>query len=344
MNWIQLYFTPFLTSFALTAGIILLFLLAPLFRRSIWRTKSRHGLKKSLSRLGGVAMLLAFIFVVLFEPNLVMTKQFYGLILGSLFILIFGIWDDFRELGWKTQMFFQVTLAILIFIFGMRITSLTNPLGGAWFFPVEGFVLPGFLLLFIWLFLVINSMNWLDGVDGLCGGVSLITLLTIFLLSLKPEVNQPPIAILAVIALGGVIGFLVFNIHPARILAGTVGSVFLGFLIAVLAIIAGTKIATALLVLSLPIADALFVIWKRFQAKVSIFEADKRHLHYKLIELGWSEGKVAMFFYFVTTVIALIALSTEALGKLAAIILVLGIIFSMLFFVEHKTKHLDTAT
>ncbi|MDP3957782.1 MAG: undecaprenyl/decaprenyl-phosphate alpha-N-acetylglucosaminyl 1-phosphate transferase, partial [bacterium] len=126
--------------------------------------------------------------------------------------------------------------------------------------------------------------------------------------------------------------------YPARILAGTVGSMFLGFLVATLAVIAGTKIATALLVLSLPIADAFFVIWQRLREGVSIFQPDKRHLHYKLMELGWSERRIAWFFFGVTALIALIALNTQALGKFLALLLILGVLFSLLFFVDFKTR------
>jgi len=336
--WTELYLAPFLTAFALTAGLILMFLLTPLFRRAVWRSERRHGYKKTLSRLGGVAMLSAFIFAVFFDPHLVLTREFYGLLFGGVLIFIFGLWDDLSELGWKIQVFFQVALTALIFIFGMRITSLTNPFGGVWIFPYSDFVIPGFGILFVWVFLVMNAMNWLDGVDGLCGGVALITLVTIFFLSLKPEVFQPPIAILSIIGIGAIAGFLFFNVYPARILAGTVGSMFLGFLVATLAVIAGTKIATALLVLSLPIADAFFVIWQRLRERVSIFQPDKRHLHYKLMELGWSERRIAWFFFGVTALIALIALNTQALGKFLAFLLVLGILFSILLFVDFKTR------
>lgn len=331
----EFFLLPFILAFSFTAGLILLFLLVPLFQRSVWRSDKRHRGKKTISRLGGTAMLLAFSFVLFFDTHLVLTKEVYGLLFGSLFILMFGLWDDFFELGWKVQIFFQVVLTSLVFIFGMRIVMLSNPFGGIWMLPYGDLVIPGFLALFLWFFLVMNAMNWLDGTDGACGGVSLITLITIFFLSLKPEVYQPPIAIIAAIGIGVVSGFLLFNMYPARILAGTTGSMFLGFLIAVLAIIAGTKIATALLVLALPILDALFVIWRRVRDGVSIVQADKRHLHYRLMTLGWSERRIAWFFFGVTGVIALIALHTQALGKLVALILVFTFILGLLFFVEH---------
>lgn len=336
--WTELFLVPILTAFSLTAGLILLFLLAPLFRRSIWRSRGRDGRVKNISRLGGVAMLGAFVFTVFFDTHLVVTREVYGLLFGGALIFLFGLWDDMSELGWKIQIFFQVVLAALVFIFGMRITSITNPFGGIWILPYGELIIPGFLVLLLWIFLVMNAMNWLDGLDGLCGGVTIIALLSIFFLSLRPEVYQPPIALLAVIGIGVSAGFLLFNVYPARILAGTVGSMFLGFLIAILAIIAGTKIATALLVLSLPVADAFFVIWQRLRDGVSVFQPDKRHLHYKLLELGWSEKRIAWFFFAVTACIALIALNTQALGKLLALLLVLGIVFALLLFVDQKTR------
>lgn len=334
----ELFFPPLLIAFSLTAGLILLFLLTPLFQRAVWRSGKRHGAQTTLSRLGGAAMLIAFVFTVFFDAHLVITREWYGLLLGMILIFLFGLWDDLSELGWKIQVFFQAALTALIFIFGMRITMLSNPFGGVWVFPYGDLVVPGFLILFIWLLLVMNALNWLDGVDGVCGGVSLITLATIFFLSLKPEVYQPPIAIIAAAGIGVTLGFLVFNIYPARILAGTAGSMFLGFLIAVLAIVAGTKIATALLVLALPIADALFVIWQRLSDGVPIAQADQRHLHYRLLALGWSERHIAWFFFGVTGVIALIALSTQALGKFIALLLVLMLIGCLLFFVERQTR------
>lgn len=335
---LDLFLTPLFMSFALSAGLILLFLLTPLFRRAVWRVGPRHLTKHAVSRLGGAAMLLSFAFTFFFDAHLVMTREFYGLLLGLLFIFLFGLWDDISELGWKIQVFFQTALTLLVFLFGMRITSIPNPFGEPWMFSPGEFIVLSFLILLLWIILVINAMNWLDGIDGVCGGVSLITLAAIFFLSLKPEVAQPPIAILAVIGIGATLGFLVFNFYPARILAGTSGSMFLGFLIAILAIIAGTKIATALLVLSLPIADALFVIWRRLRDGVPIVQADKRHLHYRLLALGWSERRIAWFFFGITGIIAVIALNTETLGKFVAILLVFALLFALLFFVERETR------
>lgn len=333
---------PFFIAFALSAGIILVFVLVPFFQREVWRNGVRHGRKKrSLSRLGGLAMLLAFMVAAVTDPHLVLSKELLGLFVGSIFVLGFGLWDDFSELDWKVQMFLQVALTVIIFIFGIRIVSIPDLSGGAWFFPAEGMILPAFLLLLAWLLLVMNSMNWLDGLDGLSGGVAAVTLATIFFLSLKPEVNQPPIAILAAIGMGTTLGFLLFNAYPARIVAGTAGSMFLGFLITALSIIAGTKIATALLVLALPVADALWVIGERLRAGESAFHPDERHLHYRLRRLGWSEGRISAIFFSVTLAIAPIALFTRSFGKLIAFAAVSAAIFLFLFLVGRKVKHLE---
>lgn len=335
---ISLYLFPLLFAFTLTVACILLFLSAPFFQKARFRRKSRRQPGRRLSRLGGVAMLFGFAVTILLNQDLVMTSQLIGMFFGLACLFLFGMWDDLAPLDWKTQVFFQLSLGIIVFLFGVRIVSFTHPLGGAWDLSQGSLPIVGFLLLLVWLILVINSMNWLDGLDGLCGGVTLLVLITIFLLSLKPEVNQPPIALIAAAGMGAVLAFLVFNLYPAKIVAGTVGSVFLGFLVAILAVIAGTKIATALLVLALPIADAFYVLVRRFRDHVPLFQADDRHLHYRLLQLGWSEGQIVLFFFAVTALVSAIALVTQSLGKLVAILSTLGLIFLLLFLVEYLVR------
>lgn len=333
-----LYGIPFLLALALSLGVTLLFLLLPLFHKHIWREGARHATKEHLSRLGGVAIIASFIVVILFHPYLVLSKSIIGLIGGSILVFFFGLWDDLRPQSWKVQLAFQVILALLMVIFGIRILSLNIPFHETFFFTAEAWFLPSVFLSLIWFLLVMNAMNWLDGLDGLAGGVSILSLLTIVLLALKPEVNQPPVAILALVATGGTLGFLLFNFYPARILLGTTGSLFLGFLIALLAIISGTKIATALMVLSLPIMDALFVIGDRLWHKRSLFQADQSHLHYRLRDLGWSERNIAWFFYSTTLVIALLALSTTLMDKFVVMVLIMSFVLSILLFVAWKTN------
>lgn len=310
------YFNPFLVAFLLTNLVIWI---GNVFARKVnWsgRTSSRHIHSKNIYRIGGIAMVLVFNILIFFNQDLVLTPELIGFMVGSIILMLVGMRDDFCELFWKSQLFFQLATAVLIFIVGVRIYYITNPFsGGVINLDLGGTVLISLGLVIFWVLLVINAINWLDGVDGLSGGITLISLITIFCLSFHPEVNQPPVAIITAILIGATLGFLVFNFNPAKILAGTSGSMFMGFALAVLAIFSGTKIATAVLVLAIPIIDFIWVIKERLRSGKSIFKADKNHLHYKLLELGWSQKKIALVYYTITLLIAIVALNTRIIGK-----------------------------
>ncbi|KKU55674.1 MAG: Glycosyl transferase family 4 [Candidatus Moranbacteria bacterium GW2011_GWE1_49_15] len=300
------------------------------------RRSGRHVHKAGKLRLGGVAVIIAFVASLLLDESLFIPQSLWGIIAASVLILIVGVWDDIRELNWKYQLFFQFSIAVLVFIMGVRIEYVTNPFGGVFDLEPERLFLPNLLLVAIWIMIFMNSMNWIDGIDGLSGGITLIGATTIFILALKPEVNQPPVGIITAALFGAVLAFLVFNFNPSRIMAGTSGSMFMGFILAVLAIFAGAKIATMLLIMAIPIIDAFWVILERIKNGKSIFEADRNHLHHKLLELGWSQKKICLFFYAVTFVISLIALNTRAIGKFVTILLAAAVMASLLYVINRK--------
>ncbi len=334
-----LFLFPFLTSFIISLGIIFLFIvLARYLPRGARRKGSRHIHKPNICRLGGAAVIVSFLVTIFLDHNLFISQSLWGIIIAAAFILVIGIWDDFWELSWKTQFFFQVAISMLVFITGTRITQVMNPFGGTVSFNGEQYFFLALFLVMAWMLVFINSMNWLDGIDGLSAGVTLIGALTIFAVSLLPEVNQPPVGIIAMALAGSVAGLLVFNFNPARILGGTTGSMFMGFILAVMAIFAGAKIATALLVMAAPLIDFLWVMGERFRAGKSIFQADRRHLHYKLMEIGWSQKKIAFFFYAITLSVAFIALNTRAMGKFVALGMVTVLMLATLIFVNQKIR------
>lgn len=300
------------------------------------RKSFRHIHSKKISRLGGLAIISAFLISLLTDRNLVITTQLYGIVGASLFILAMGLWDDFWKLDWKTQLFFQICATISVFIMGVQVEYITNPLGGVVFLNLGKYLIPSLLFVIAWLVIMMNAMNWLDGIDGLSGGIAFIGALTIFFLSLSPEVNQPPVGIIAAILAGAALGFLIFNFYPARIMAGTSGAMFMGFALATLAIFAGTKIATALLIMVIPVIDVFWVMGERIKAGDSIFKSDTRHLHRKLMELGWTQRKIALFFYAITFLIAAIALNTRAIGKSITIVLVAVIMITALIIINKK--------
>lgn len=296
----------------------------------------RHIHRSNAFRVGGIAMIIAFNLSIFLNSDLFMSVPLFGVMLASVVILVIGVWDDVREVFWKTQFFYQVAAAIIVFIFGLRIYGFTNPLGGMIHLTTGIGVIVSVFLVVFWIVLMINSMNWLDGIDGLSGGISFIGAITIFILSLRPEVNQPPVAILSSILSGVTLSFLIFNFYPSIIIAGTSGSMFMGFALASLAIFAGTKVATAILVLSLPIIDFVWVIGERIRRGKSIFKADRNHLHYKLMELGWSQRKIALYFYSITIMLAIVALNTRDIGKSIMLIAVVVIMTGALIFINKK--------
>ncbi len=336
------YFNPFVEAFFLT--VVFIFIISLWAKKIDWsgRKESRHIHQKNVYRVGGIAMVAVFIFLILFNRDLVITPELFGFMLAAIILLFVGIRDDFRELFWKTQLFFQMAVGVLIFIIGVRIYHVTNPFtGGVINLDLSQTVLIALCLVVFWIVLVVNAVNWLDGIDGLAGGITLISLVTIFLLSFKPEVNQPPIAIIAAILIGIMLGFLVFNFNPAKVLAGTSGSMFMGLSLAILAIFSGTKIATAILVLAIPIIDFIWVIGERIKSGREIFRADRKHLHYKLLELGWSQKKIAIIYYAVTLLIAIVALNTRAIGKSVTLAISFLIMVIVSWSIKKKLEQFD---
>ncbi len=331
------YLVPFLEAFFFSVGTI--FFILPLAKKIHWggRRTGRHIHKDGTYRVGGIAMVLAFNVAILVNTKLVITPELLGFMFASIILLIVGIRDDIKELFWKTQLFFQMAAAFFVFILGVRIYYITNPLNGGTINLDLGLtVLVSLALVVFWIVFVMNAINWVDGVDGLSGGISLISIGTIFFLSFKPEVNQPPVAIISSILFGAILGFLVFNFNPARVLAGTSGALFMGLSLAILAIFSGTKIATAILVLVIPIIDFIWVVGERINNRRPIFSPDNNHLHHKLLEIGWSQRKIAACYYVVTIIIALIALNTRTIGKSITLLASISIMLVASFMINRK--------
>lgn len=336
------YLSPFLLSFFLTVfSMVLIIWIA---KKIKWQSRIsvRDIHNPGVSRMGGLIMALVFNATIFLNQDLFMTAELYGFSLGTLILLIIGFWDDVKEIFWKIQLFIQISVAVLVFIMGVKIYYITNPFSGGVINLDSGIgiIFSVFLVIF-WIILIVNSINWVDGIDGLSGGITFIAAAAILFLSFRPEVNQPPIAIICLALMGTVLAFLIFNFHPSRILAGTSGAMFMGFSLAVLAIFSGAKIATALLVLAIPVIDFLWVIGERIKKGKSIFLPDKNHLHYKLMELGWSQRKISLSYWAVTLIVAVLALNTRAMGKGVIFLAVATVMIIFLIFINKKIYQID---
>jgi len=300
------------------------------------RPRDIHG--KPIPRLGGVALFVSFWLVVigylLINPDQLnfinnkifgIDKNLLGVFLGSLVLIIVGIIDDIRGMKPWIKLFWQLVAAIIVVIFGIKIWWFSNPLGGA------NIILANWTYIFVpvWTVLIINVINWLDGLDGLADGISLISLFVLGFLALAPNVNQPATALMCAILAGSAAGFLFFNFNPAKIFLGDSGSMFLGFMIAIASIISGGKVATAALVLGVPILDAIWVILRRIFSKKSPMQADKFHLHHRFLDIGLSQRQTVLILYTLSAGFGIVALQNGTRGKMIAGLWLLGIMIIM---------------
>ncbi|MBI4709406.1 MAG: undecaprenyl/decaprenyl-phosphate alpha-N-acetylglucosaminyl 1-phosphate transferase [Candidatus Portnoybacteria bacterium] len=344
----MLYLRPLIFSFILTCAFVpLIYWAAIKFLK--WPNRPRDIHKGAVPRIGGVALIIVFWLAVFLDKNLIIDKPLWGLFIGSIVILIFGIWDDLKDLKPKIQLAVQALLALIIIGAGVSISYIRNPFGGEirldqWQLTIgdSHFSIIGAVFIIAWIILIINIINWLDGLDGLAGGVSLIGFVAIFLLSISSIINQPPIGILSIVLVGALLGFLIFNFPRKRgsiIFLGTSGSVFLGFMLGSLSILSGSKVATALLVLGLAVLDAFWVIWQRIKNKAPIWKGDNRHLHHQLLRAGLSQKQVVILFWLVSAAFGAIALISGTQGKLLAFLGLCAIMGSIVFTVK-KLKNI----
>ena len=307
--------------------------------------------KQPIALLGGTSIFAAFALTLGFylwlgrpDFNVVPLKFFSGILSGGLILMIGGVLDDKYNLPPKILWLFPglASLCVVVSGIGVGITSLSNPFGT----PVNiGYVLWGLplsgVIMWLWMMGMIFTTKFLDGLDGLCAGIALIGGVTLFALSLTDHINQPITASLAIIFAGAVAGFLLHNFHPASIFLGEAGSTFLGFMLGVLAIILGGKIATALLVMGIPILDVAWAIIRRLWYGQSPFKADKSHLHHRLLDIGLSQKQSVLVLYGISAVFGFTAVFLQSMGKLIALGVLFGVmlILAISLVMIYKRQH-----
>lgn len=308
-NWSDLIW-PLLTA------AVLVFLLTPQVIRLAHRWKlmdlpsSRRVHTHPVPRLGGIALLVGILIplFVWFQID----HRLMAVIIGATLMFTLGLLDDIYSLPPSLKLLGQICIASIVVMLGVSINNLTNPFGGIILLPPFW----DYLLSLVWILLVVNTVNFLDGLDGLATGVSGIAAAILVTLSLLSFVNQPETAQLAAIVMGVTIGFLFFNWHPAKIFMGDSGSHLLGFMLAIIAIISGGKVATAVLVLGLPILDVAWAIFRRVRAGHSPFAPDKEHLHHRLLSLGLGQRGAVVIMYLAALTFGVVALISGTTFKL----------------------------
>ena len=337
------------------AAMIIAVGLTPLIRRTMVRLDAidtpdaRRVNKSPLPRGGGIAVAFSFLVVAVSVivindrlqlvdvPFTIAPQELAALLAGGALATVIGFLDDYYQLRARWQLLGQLGVALLAVAAGITITYLNNPFG-AGTIPLEGAFATGFTML--WIVGMINSINFIDGLDGLSTGIALIAALTLGLISLTVTVSQPFIAVLCFALAGALLGFLRWNFHPATIFIGTSGVMFVGYTLAVLAILGTAKVAIALLVLGVPIIDTFWIIVRRLASGRSPFTPDRGHIHHRLLDLGLSHGQTVLVIYAICVALALLSFLLSGTGQLYAF-MGLALAFGLALFLFTRDETVD---
>ncbi len=244
-----------------------------------------------------------------------------ALLLGTVIAGLIGFVDDRFDLRARWQILGQLLISLIPIAFGLRILFIANPLGGGdMFFPDT----VAFGVTIFWMLGMQNSMNFIDGLDGLSGGISLLAAVTLGVIALP---TSPLLAALSFTLAGALVGFLRHNFHPASIYMGTSGILAVAYALAVLALLGTAKVAAALLILGVPIIDALFVIIGRIAAGRSPYTPDESHIHRRLLNAGFSHRSAVLVLYAITfalSVAALLLTESASMYAFVGLLVVLG--------------------
>ncbi|MDD5342235.1 MAG: MraY family glycosyltransferase [Patescibacteria group bacterium] len=358
------YIIAFVISAALAFGITLVIRKLALRRGIVDRPEFDRNRKihtQPTPLLGGLAIYLAVLLVVVIYATVcnkllggyLLSKHLLGVLIGGAIIMFGGYLDDRYRLSPAKQIIFPILASLVIVGSGIGVAYISNPLGNVIrldtvkleLFTWQG--LPYSITLFsdlftvVWLMGMMYTTKFLDGLDGLSAGIATIGSLIIFCLSLTQTVAQPETALLAIIFVGAGAGFLLLNFNPAKIFLGEGGSVFVGFFLGVLSIISGAKIATALLIMGIPILDTVWVILRRlFWEKRSIVSADKKHLHFRLLDIGLTQRQAVVFLYVLTAVFGFAGLLVTGKGKLITLFILLAVmvVLALILVLTYRRK------
>jgi len=322
---------------------------------------------KPVPRIGGLAMVVTFIVIIItanaLNPDLFATlgfpfkifgisidKRLLGLLIGSIILAVTMAIDDYRGLRPWVKLFWQTVVWAVVVASGIGIVYLNNPFGLAIDLgtvtssiqlgdAVYHIVWIADILLFFWLVGMMNAVNFIDGADGLAGGIGIIGFTVIGILSLTPTVSQPAVAMLSFTAAAVTAGFLIFNFYPAKVFLGDVGAMWIGFMLAVLSVISGGKLATLFLVLALIIIDGFVVVISRIaRGKNPLATADQTHIHHRFMQAGLSVRASVLLILLISGCFGFIGLLTEGRVKWALVLVLTLASLVFLVWIRKNSK------
>ena len=340
--------TPLLGGIAIFITVVIAFLvLLKLGLFTIFKSEFNqiYGLSQSYFNLSGFPNLLKYS---------IPAKNIIGIFIASMVLLVGGILDDKYRLKPKYQFIFPLIAAIIVISAGVGIRTTTNPLYslGLSSTPLLNLAAVKFkiitisgipyyfslftdLFTFIWLLGMMYTTKFLDGLDGLVSGISAIGFILLFAASII--LGQPLMAVLALIFAAGTLGFLIWNFNPSKIFLGEFGSLWLGFILGIFAILGTARVSITLLILGIPILDVFWIILRRaFYEKKSPFLGDRKHLHFRLLNKGLSTKKTVLFLYTLSASFGFAGLFLQTRGRILALILLILLMMLIGFWISKK--------
>ena len=300
--------------------------------------------KTPIPRGGGIPLFLGVFLTSLFFINF--DKTLIAIFGAGSLALIVGVLDDKYDISPYIRFLLNILCAIIVVSVGVNISFITNPLGGILFldklsFPINflGFgilITAADTIAVIWIVWVMNMLNWSKGVDGQMPGVVAISGIIIGLLSLRFEALDAQTLLaanLSFIIAGSALGFLIYNFHPAKIFPGY-GATSIYLLLAVVSILSSAKLATAILVMGVPLADGVFTIIRRVATGHSPVRHDKKHFHHLLLEMGFGQRRIALFYWVISAILGAVALQLQSINKFFALVMLLVLVSGCLLFLH----------
>ncbi len=291
--------------------------------------------EKAMPQWGGLGICLAIFIVVglasaldILVQNKLQPLQITGFLVGLLILLVGGLIDDRKPLSPGVQILFPIAAALVVMMTGTSIPLVSDPLSRnglslVWWsqkWPLGTISLPADLITFAWIMVATYTTKILDGLDGLVDGLAVIGAGLVAALSLSPAYFQPAVAILSGAVGGSFLGFLPHNKFPAKQYLGEAGALMAGFSLGVLAILSSAKIAIALAVLAIPIADLILVVIGRIRRGVPWYKGDNTHLHFRLLQAGLPHRTAVLLLWGVSLCAGIIALSLQTRGKIFLVV------------------------
>lgn len=303
--------------------------------------EARRVHKKATPLLGGLAIFYGFVISVLCLSEI--DAGVRGMIIGSIIIVVCGIFDDIHPMRPLLKLLCQLLAAVIVVLHGVVITRISMPD----FIAPSGVLELGVLAMpitVIWIIGVTNAVNLIDGLDGLASGVSAIASMTLFCIALIA--SEGNIAIITAALAGACFGFLPYNFNPAKIFMGDTGAMFLGFILSTVSIMGLFKAYAVIsfivpfIVLGLPLFDTSFAILRRIKNHKPIMEADRGHLHHRLLDMGFSQKQTVSILYLISTVLGLSAVVLIGVGAIRALVLLAAVIVAIVvaFIVIRKDE------